>query len=350
MLLQGDIYPGNKTKLYHCTETIIEGEQNMEGKQNWEIDRPYYLQLKHILKGRIQAGEMGDGRLPPIRQVAKEFGVSVNTVLRAYGELGKEGIVSGSVGKGTFLTASNLEMKHHNRQLLLRKIVEHALEEALSQEFSIEEFESAVRKYIDEKLEMMQSIKLAFIECNIEQLTYFTDHLELDPHIQRTPILLQDLRAENEETMKKAIQNDIFVTSFYHLKEVQERLGHLGKPITGINIEPEVATLIKIARMPFESSVGIVTTSAQFRKEIRDVLSRLELFFREIHETSEKNGEELKRMVKNCDALLVSPSQKNRVTEYAREGTKIIEFVFTPDRTSINNLKLSILELKNNKS
>ena len=147
--------------------------------------------------------------------------------------------------------------------------------------------------------------------------------------------------------MKKAAQSDIVVTSFYHLREVQERLGRLGKPIKGINIEPEVTALIKIARIPFESSVGIVTTSAQFRKEIRDVLTRLELFFREIHETNRGDGKDLKRTVQNCDALLVSPTQKNRVAGYVREGTKIIEFIFTPDRTSINNLKLAILELKN---
>lgn len=313
-------------------------------------DRPYYLHLKNLLKEKIQKGEIKDKRLPSIRQLAKEFGVSINTVLRAYSELGREGIVSGSVGKGTFITIDPQELRSHNRQVLLNKIVEHALEEALSLEFTIEEFEKAVGEYINEKLDMMQRIGLAFIECNIEQLTYFTDHLELDPHIRRVPILLEDLRSLNEEVLKSASQSDIFVTSFYHLKEVQEHLGYLEKPIVGINIEPEVSTLIKIARIPFESIVGIVTTSPQFRKEIRDVLTKLDLNFKEIHETNSVNITAVKDIVRKCDTVLVSPKQKRMVMEYARDGARVIEFMFTPDRTSINNLKLAILELKKNLS
>ena len=322
----------------------------MELNPSKKYDRPYYLQLKNILKAKIQSGIIKDKKLPSIRQLARDFSVSVNTVLRAYNELSKEGIVSGSVGKGTFITINSQELKIHNRQILLKKIVEHSVEEALSLEFALDEFETAVKEYINEKLEMMQKIRLAFIECNIEQLTYFTDHLELDPHIQRVPILLEDLRDQNKNMAQKAAHSDIFVTSFYHLNEVQGYLGHLEKPVIGINIEPEVATLIKIARIPFESKVGIVTTSSQFRKEIRDVLGKLHLNFKEIHETNSKNSETVRELVKKCDAVLVSPKQKKKVTEYAADGTTVIEFIFTPDRTSINNLKLAILELKKNLS
>jgi GntR family transcriptional regulator len=319
-------------------------EKNLNEKQN----RPYYLHLKNILKEKIQNGSIKDKRLPSIRAMAKEFGVSVNTVLRAYNELGREGIVSGSVGRGTFIKIDTNELRLKNRQSLLKRIVEHALEEALSLEFTIEEFQKAVEEYINEKLEMMQRINLAFIECNIEQLTYFTDHLDLDPHIHRIPILLDELRNRNEEILDRAARSDIFVTSFFHLKEVQEYLGHLEKPIIGINIEPEVSSLIKVARIPFESTVGIVTTSFQFRKEIRDVLERLGLNFKEIHETNSPKSDVVKKIVQKCDAILVSPKQKKMVTEFARDPSRVIEFVFAPDRTSINNLKLALIELKKN--
>ncbi|MGQ9616346.1 MAG: GntR family transcriptional regulator [Spirochaetota bacterium] len=318
----------------------------METKSSEKQNLPYYLHIKNILKEKIQNGWIKDKRLPSIRAMAKEFGVSVNTVLRAYNELGKDGIVSGSVGRGTFIKIDTDELRQKNRQSLLERIVEHALEEALSLEFTIEEFQKAVEDYINEKLEMMQRIFLAFIECNIEQLTYFTDHLELDPHIHRLPILLDELRSRNEETLDKVAKSDIFVTSFYHLKEVQEFLGNLEKPIIGINIEPEVSTLIKIARIPFESTVGIVTTSFQFRKEIREVLEKLGLNFKEIHETNSPESDVVKKIVQKCDAVLVSPKQKKVVAEFARDSDRVIEFVFTPDRTSINNLKLALLELK----
>ncbi len=66
--------------------------------------QPYYIQIKNVLKEKIKSGKISNNRLPSIRQVAKDFSVSVNTVLRAYNELSKEGIVTGSVGRGTYIS------------------------------------------------------------------------------------------------------------------------------------------------------------------------------------------------------------------------------------------------------
>jgi len=307
---------------------------------------PYYIQLKNYIKSRIESGAIESGKLPPVRQVARDFGVSVNTVLRAYDELGKEGMVAGSVGKGTFITTTPQELKRQTKQSLLRKIIEHSLEEALSLEFTIEEFRKTVEDYSREKLEMMQKINLSFIECNIEQINYFTDHLELDPHIHRLPVLLDDLVKQKAEAIAKISKSDILVTSFHHLDEVREYLVHMGKPIIGINLEPEVTTLIEIAKISPESRVGIVTTSAQFGKIIREILKGLDLNFMEILTTNSKDGETVRALVSQCDAVLVSPKRKVMVKDYTANKIKVIEFVFTPDRTSINNLKVALLELK----
>ena len=307
---------------------------------------PYYMQLKNILKARIQSGEIRTKKLPSVRQVAKEYGVSVNTVLRAYNELANEGIVTGTVGKGTFVNITPQQLSSYNRRILLKKIVEHALEEALSGEYSIEEFEKAVFDYIQEKREMMQKVVISFIECNIEQLTYFTDHLELDPHIHRVPVLLDDLRRNTDDAVSRIKSSDIIVTSFYHLSEVETFFGGDEKPIIGINIEPEVSTLITIAKIPPTDTVGIVTSSSQFLGEIREVLESLELRFDRLLQTHTNDEGELAGFIDRCDAILVSPKQKQRVLKMAGDATRVIEFVFIPDRTSINNLKLAIIELK----
>ena len=145
-------------------------------------NQPYYLQIKEMLKKKIQLDGSIANKLPPVRKIADELGVNPNTVLRAYSELGKDGIVSGSVGKGTFVVNSPSELKRQNKQDLLEKAIEHSLEEALALEFSIKEYENAVKAYVKKKIETLNKIKLVFIECNAEQLTYFTSHLDLDPH------------------------------------------------------------------------------------------------------------------------------------------------------------------------
>jgi len=60
------------------------------------------------LKKRISLGEWQEnGRMPPERDLASEFGVARNTVRRAVGLLEDDGTVVRHVGRGTFLTAAN---------------------------------------------------------------------------------------------------------------------------------------------------------------------------------------------------------------------------------------------------
>lgn len=56
------------------------------------------------LRKRISSGEWADnGRMPPERDLADEFGVARNTVRRAVGLLEEDGTVTRHVGRGTFL-------------------------------------------------------------------------------------------------------------------------------------------------------------------------------------------------------------------------------------------------------
>ena len=306
---------------------------------------PLYLQIKDLLIEKIQSGKMRENKLPPVRNVAESLGVNPNTVLRAYNELSKEGYVNGAVGKGTFITTNPYDLRKQNRRELLLKSIEHSLEEALSLEFSIEEYEQTVMDYIQDKREHLPDVCLIFIECNVEQLTYFTEHLDIDPHIQRVPVLLDDLRDRSKEAFKKVRGADIIVTSFYHLDEVRKYFAHMRKPIVGINLEPEVTTLIEIAKIDPNRTVGIVTSSLQCRKEITEILVHTNLYFKTLLQTNSSDPDEIDNLVKNCSAVLVSPHQKELVQKRAYPGTKVIEFVFSPDKTSINNLKVAILEL-----
>lgn len=60
------------------------------------------------LKKRISSGEwIENGRMPPERDLASEFGVARNTVRRAVSFLEDDGTVVRHVGRGTFLTTTN---------------------------------------------------------------------------------------------------------------------------------------------------------------------------------------------------------------------------------------------------
>lgn len=68
---------------------------------------PMFRQLYEAIKRTILSGRIGPGmQLPPTRELSQLFGVSRQTILNAYAQLMAEGYLSGTVGKGTFISAS----------------------------------------------------------------------------------------------------------------------------------------------------------------------------------------------------------------------------------------------------
>jgi DNA-binding LacI/PurR family transcriptional regulator len=70
-----------------------------------DLGLPKYLQIKHTLKFKIEKGEFFAGhRLPPLKDMAKQFGVSYVTMHQAIVSLEGEGLVNSIHGKGIFVS------------------------------------------------------------------------------------------------------------------------------------------------------------------------------------------------------------------------------------------------------
>jgi DNA-binding transcriptional regulator YhcF (GntR family) len=76
--------------------------------------RAIYLQVADSIRLLIAKREFPKGSaLPPVRQVAADLGVSLNTISLAYRELEKEGLVKVRHGSGAIVTRSaRQEMSH----------------------------------------------------------------------------------------------------------------------------------------------------------------------------------------------------------------------------------------------
>ncbi|MGV8936798.1 MAG: PLP-dependent aminotransferase family protein [Allorhizobium sp.] len=76
---------------------------------NWLKDRsagkgPLYIRLADDIEGSISDGSLAAGaKLPPQRNLAYDLGVTIGTISRAYGLVHQRGLVSGEVGRGTFV-------------------------------------------------------------------------------------------------------------------------------------------------------------------------------------------------------------------------------------------------------
>jgi DNA-binding GntR family transcriptional regulator len=74
----------------------------LEGREG-----PRYRAIVDALDEDLAAGSLRHGdRLPTHRELADRLGVTVGTVSRAYAEAARRGLVSGEVGRGTFVRAA----------------------------------------------------------------------------------------------------------------------------------------------------------------------------------------------------------------------------------------------------
>lgn len=79
---------------------------------------PLYVAIAEAVAADVASGRLAPGaRLPPQRELAWRLGVTTGTVTRAYAEARRRGLVSGEVGRGTFVNGSERPpVEHFARQ------------------------------------------------------------------------------------------------------------------------------------------------------------------------------------------------------------------------------------------
>jgi GntR family transcriptional regulator len=87
--------------------------------------RPIYVQVAEEIKGLIARGQLTEGApLPPVRQLAADLGVNLNTVATAYRELQGEGLLAIRHGAGAVVASRTARDKSEEE---LRKPLRAAL-------------------------------------------------------------------------------------------------------------------------------------------------------------------------------------------------------------------------------
>lgn len=85
---------------------------------------PAYVQLVEQFKHALQVGILRPGdRLPTVRQLAGELTIAPNTIVKAYGELERLGLIESRQGAGTTVSA-NLDglMQAQQQQALFERL------------------------------------------------------------------------------------------------------------------------------------------------------------------------------------------------------------------------------------
>ncbi|HHY13760.1 MAG TPA: GntR family transcriptional regulator [Thermoanaerobacterales bacterium] len=316
-----------------------------------DLDRqsgvPIYLQIKFRIKELIEQGIWRHGfKLPTERKLANELGLSRNTISNAYNELEKEGYIYSRQGKGTFVSFSE-NIRH--RQILydeeLINIIDRAIGEALNKGYSLDDFKIICHTRIEEQRQIYKSFKIAFIECNKEQLESFLKRIRLEDGIIAETILLDDFR-RNPLEINEILRNvDIIVTTFTHKEEVKRLLQEKNIEIIGIGLAPPIDTLIEISQIPENKKLGFYCKSQNFAKTVLKSVEKAGISLKN-YTVIQSHDNKRFEMLEKLDIIITSPENKNEIEYLINKGKKIIEFSYIPDQGSINVLNTAIVLLQ----
>jgi GntR family transcriptional regulator len=106
--------------------------------------RPIYVQIMDEVRRLIVTGELSpDDPLPSVRQLAADLRLNHNTIVQAYRELEREGIVYVRRGQGTFVAAQRAPQVQRER--VIAEIAERAAGDARRHGVAIDELVEALK-------------------------------------------------------------------------------------------------------------------------------------------------------------------------------------------------------------
>ena len=110
---------------------------------------PIYRQIIEQVRLGVATGALVAGdAMPSVRMLAEANLVNPNTVVKAYAELVRDGVLESHHGKGFFVAQKRQIYSRAERLRRLRNAVDSFIHEAVFLDFSAEE----IRKAVDEKL------------------------------------------------------------------------------------------------------------------------------------------------------------------------------------------------------
>ncbi len=116
---------------------------------------PLYVQLMEQVKHALEIGVLQPGdQLPTVRQLASELTIAPNTIVKAYDELARLGLIESRPGVGT-LVVRNIDgaLRAQQREALferLQRLVRDAAHLEIAEEHLRAAFEEALRRFYQE--------------------------------------------------------------------------------------------------------------------------------------------------------------------------------------------------------
>jgi GntR family transcriptional regulator len=308
---------------------------------------PIYLQVKNYISDKIKAGEFQPGtKIPTERELATQLGISRNTVSAAYKELLFEGVLEARQGRGTFVKAcsdadDDFDGVVGGRRERLLRIIDEAMAKVVELGFTVEQFAAFTSIRAKEKADAVREIHVAVVDCTAEYILHFIRQINQVANVQFKTVLLAELE-QGIVPIELLHACDLVLTTHEHQEAVTRLMGN-GQKLVAVATVPNLETIIKLARLPVATEVGVIVQSEEFVTTFKRLLSRVAIsgLRFDVHHTLHR--EELREFVGKYKVLVVSEEREYLVRQLAVEGQDVIVFYYEIDQGSLQQVVTRLL-------
>jgi DNA-binding transcriptional regulator YhcF (GntR family) len=298
-----------------------------------------FLQLLTALHmGKLGAGD----RLPSVRQIAQRNSINLKTAFAIYQRLQAEGYITLRTGSGAYVSEideSDLEQAYC---LSLLKLIKSNLSEADRLRVSPREYTKLVQSFI--KKTPLNSVRLAVIECNEEQVGVFANEISCRLGITVHPLLLGQLEAPDRRTARALSKMDYFATTHFHFKQVRALTAKYQKKLLRLSLNPAfVPAIVEAAR---QGAVLMIVSNVDYFSAFQQSLLHIgtpRALVERIAAVDYSNLDQLPSLCGQAQAIYVSPICDPRVRPLLPAHFKELKFETTLSAESLEMLEAFIL-------
>ena len=309
---------------------------------NVQIDRnsdvPLYLQLAQCIRGMIARGDLKSGdRLPTVRALFVETGLSDGTIRHAYELLAREGTLSLIQGKGTFVSEEAAQAS--SRETKAMASIDRMLEELTALGITPREIQLYVNVKLSQREDSLPLVGLAMVDCNSESLNEAALQLSALRGVELTEYLLDDVRRAPAQLLGGF---PLVITTQTHFHELQALMGEDAQRVMGVALAPSPETLIALARIEPGSRVGIYCRTPRFAQIVQGGLSAIPRLALDQAPTLLAGSGSLPSFLKGLSVLVAAPDyltyasveEQQALARFTRGGGTVVTYHHQLDQGS----------------
>jgi DNA-binding transcriptional regulator YhcF (GntR family) len=310
----------------------------MKFQINKKTEFPIYQQLKEQIKYFLLNGDLQPGtRLPSPKDLAGYLRINKNTVIVAYKELEKEGLIVTRHGQGTYASDQTPTVPGEKRKQALIDLAREALDRARELGFSAEDLFTIVFGQTVLGLGRSCDVRALFVECSLPDLHYYVQDLQEEIQISVEGCLLSKLAERMEE--EHAAPIDIIITTFFHVEDVKAICEPLEKEVFAIMVAPELSILMQIGQFQPGTRVGFVCASEEGARTMRGSLEVAGIRHVTLQCAGFNDTQGFKDMLGNVDVIVSGRAVIDQVRTAVPEGMAVLEYGNILEKGGINMLK-----------